>query len=350
MWPDIFTDDAFSLVTLTAVINNQDFVPGRAGELAFAGTAEGVNTTTVAIESIGGSLSLVQTSPRGGPAPQEQQDKGTLRSLSIPQVKLEDTITAAQLQNTRQLGSNNTLRGARTVIDGQIRKMNQRFDLTLEHHRLGALKGIILDADGSTLMNLFTEFGVSAPADVDFSDAFDSTSEGDLETLRGVAQRVTRTVKRNIKATWPGSARLHAFCGDNFFDGLIESTKGIYDGWSAAERRLGANYAHGVFEFAGILWENYQGTDDNTTVAINSNEAQFFVQGVPGLYAEYYAPGDFFESVNTIGLPRYAKIAQKDNFNRALGLHVQMNPLPLCLRPQTLVKGTWDAVPTGFGE
>ena len=34
-------------------------------------------------------------------------------------------------------------------------------DATLEFLRIGALKGIILDADGSTVIfNLFTEFGV----------------------------------------------------------------------------------------------------------------------------------------------------------------------------------------------
>ena len=57
---DIFNDDAFSLVNMVAAINNVDHVPGRAGELAFAGVGEGVTTRTVTIESVGESLTLIQ--------------------------------------------------------------------------------------------------------------------------------------------------------------------------------------------------------------------------------------------------------------------------------------------------
>jgi hypothetical protein len=100
---------------------------------------------------------------------------------------------------------------------------------------------------------------------------------------------------------------------------------------------LGKNYEFGTFEFGGIVWENYQGTDDNSTVAIAADEARVFVSGVPGLYAEYFAPADFMETVNTIGLPRYAKVAVDQRFNQFVEIHAQQNPLPLCLRPQTLV-------------
>lgn len=350
MFPDIFNDDAFNLITLTGLINQVDHVPGRAGELAFAGRGEGVATLTVAIEQVGQALSLIPITGRGSPAPQEKQDKGNIRSLTIPQVKLEDTIGVYQVQNVRELGSTNQLRGIQSVINTQMAKMSARHDLTLENLRLGALRGLVKDSDGSTVYDLFSFFGVSAPDDVTFQDVFVATPDEDsLRTVRTVCQEITRTMKRNAKiplALGNGGAQVHAFCGDNFFDQLIESTsvKGVWDGWAAAERRLGANYAHQVYEFAGILFENYQGTDDQTdesagTVGIDPNEAQFFLTGVPGLYAEYYAPADFAETANTLGLPRYAKIAPDSKFNREFYLHTQQNPLPICTRPRTLIKG-----------
>lgn len=358
MWPDIFNDDAFSLVTLTAVINDVDHVPGRAGELAFAGVGEGVATTSIALEQINQSLSLIQTSARGAPAPQETQNKGKVwGSITIPQIKLEETIQASSLQNIRELGSQNTLRAQRTVIDRQITKMGGRHDLTLENLRLGALRGTVLDADGSTLLNLFTAFGVTQPTAIDFDDVFVNatpTDVSDLTTIRTRAQQVIRFMKRNIKAPWPSSAQVWAFCGDNFFDKLIECTsvKGVWNGWQAAQQRLGANYAQGVYDFADIMWENYAGTDDQSsgndatsasvagTVGIDPDECQFFITGVPGLYAEYYAPADFFESLNSLGIPRYAKIAPDNKFNQVIYLHTQQNPLPLCTRPRTLIRGT----------
>lgn len=340
MFPDIFNDDAFSLTSLTAAINDIDHVPGRAGELVFAGLGEGVNTLTVSIEQKGEALSLIQTSLRGAPAPKETQDKRKLFPISIPQIKLEDTIGAHQVQGVRQMGNPNELIGVQTVVNQQMAKMVSRHDLTLEYHRLGALRGIILDADGSTLVNLFTTFGVSQPATIDFSALLDS-SEG-VTAARAVCAEVIRDMKRNAKTVIPASGRVWAFCGDNFFDALIEneSIKDVYKGYEVAERRLGDSYVGGVFEFGGIYFENYTGTDDNSTVAIDPDEAQFFWTGVPGMFAEYFAPADFMDTVNTIGLPRYARVAPDQRFNQYVELHTQQNPLPLCLRPKTLIKGT----------
>jgi hypothetical protein len=324
-----------SVVSLTAAINSVDFVPGRAGELAFVGSAEGVATTTVSLESKAMALSLIQTSSRGAPPEQETTDKRTIRSVNIPHIPLEDTVLAAEVQNVRAMGSNDTLEGVIQVINNRLGKMASRHDLTLEHHRLGALKGEILDADASSLVNLFTLFGETQEAEVDFALGTAATD------VRGKCSQVIRTMKRNLKLPRPAGARVWALCSDSFFDALIshDNVKGVYDGWAAAERRLGESYVHGVFEFGGIFFENYEGTDDNSTVTIATDKVQFFYTNVPGLYAEYYAPADFMETVNTIGLPRYAKAAPDTEFNRWVKLHTQQNPLPLCLRPKTLMIG-----------
>jgi hypothetical protein len=349
MHPDFYNSDAFSLVTLTTLINMNEHVPGRAGELAFAGVGEGVNTTSVDVEvSAEGALTLIQTSTRGGPAPTQGQDKRKVIAVNIPHIKLEEGIGAHQVQNVREFGSMNTLRGARSVIDKQMTKASRRHDLTLENLRLGTLAGILRDADGSTLLNLFTLFGVTEPDAIDFDTVFNATPDAEtVNTVRIKCHDVTRHMTRNVRAVMPSTAKVWCFAGDNFFDKLIESTsvKGVWDGWAAAERHLGGNYAQGVYEFGNIFFENYRGTDDQTredggTVGIAPDEARFFLTGVPGLYEEYYAPADFMETVNTLGLPRYAKVAPSDNMNRGVTLHTQQNPLSICTRPLTLVKGT----------
>jgi hypothetical protein len=333
MLPDIFNDDAFSLVSLTATINGVDHVPGRAGELAFAGVGEGVNTIQVAIESKNEILTLIPTSPRGGPAPKEDKDKANLRSVLIPQVKLEDTIQASEIQGVREFGSTDALAGAIAKINASLAKQARRHDLTLENLRMGALAGLIKDSDGSTLYDTFSLFGVAQEAEVDF-ELDDPTTD-----VRSKCAAVVRLMKRNAKTVIPATANVWALASDDFFDALIKhaSVKGVWDGWASAERRLGASYVFGVFEFGGIFFENYQGTDDNTTVTVPAGKARFFWTGVPGLYAEYFAPADFMETVNTIGLPRYAKVAPDQRFNRYVELHTQQNPLPLCLRPKTLI-------------
>ncbi|MCK1668627.1 major capsid protein [Bradyrhizobium sp. 153] len=340
---DIFGDDAFSLTSMIAAINEVDHVPSRAGELAFAGTAEGVNTTSIVIERKGEALTLVPTSPRGGPAPKEKADKGNLRSTVIPHIQIEDTVRADEVIGVREFGTTDQMRTVQSVVNGRLRKMASRLDLTLEHHRLGALMGQILDSDGSVLTDLFELFGVKNSADVVGPEVFDVDFDGlasEKTDLRVKCQVIKRFLQRNAKTVLPAGWTPWVFCGDNFFDALVSQpdVKEVYKQTSEQERRLGDNYAFGVFEFGGIVWENYRGTDDNTTVGINTDEARGFIVGAPGLYSEFYAPADYMETVNTLGLPRYAKLAPDTKFNKFVDVEAQTNPLPLCMRPKTLIK------------
>lgn len=332
---DIFNNDAFSLINLTAAINKIDHVPDRAGQLAFVGVGEGVTTNVVAIEQKAEALSLVSSSVRSAPVAKDNAGKASLESIVVPFFPLESEIRADEVQGKRAFGSESNAEAVASVVNTRLSRMASRLDLTLENLRLGALKGQIVDADGSTvLVNLFTKFGVTEETAVNFALTTAATD------VRGKCAQVIRTMKKNAKIALPGSAKVHALVGDNFFDALIShaNVKGVYDGFGAAERRLGESYVHGIFEFGGIFFENYRGTDDGSTVGIGTDGARFFFTGAPGLYAEYYAPGDFMETVNTIGLPRYAKMGgDPSGMNRFVTLHTQQSPLPLCLRPKTLM-------------
>jgi hypothetical protein len=153
---------------------------------------------------------------------------------------------------------------------------------------------------------------------------------------------------RNAKTNIPPEAKIWAFCGDNFFDKLLEhpSVRNTYDGYAAAQSALGGNYALNVFEFGGVFFENYQGTDDNSTVAIAPDECRFFLTGVPELYEEWYAPADFMHAANTLGLPRYADLQDDNNHGKSVSLIVEMCPLPICVRPQTLCRGVIAEAPS----
>jgi hypothetical protein len=72
---------------------------------------------------------------------------------------------------------------------------------------------------------------------------------------------------------------------------------------------------------------------------IPTAQARLFPVGAPRLFGTYYAPADFVETVNTVGLPVYAK-QERMPFDKGVQLHTQSNPLPLCLKPRVLVKAT----------
>jgi hypothetical protein len=97
------------------------------------------------------------------------------------------------------------------------------------------------------------------------------------------------------------------------------------------------------FTFGGITFEEYRGQatdpDGNVRRFIASGEGYCFPVGTSQTFVTYFAPADFNETVNTLGLPIYAK-QEPRKFDRGTDLHTQSNPLPLCLRPAVLVKVT----------
>lgn len=117
---DIFGNSAFSLTSLTDAINKIPFVPGRLGQLGIFDES-GVSTTSVMIEEREGSLTLIETSQRGAPAQQNQNNKRKARSLVVPHIALEDTILADEVQNVRAFGSESQLDGVQNVVNSRLR-------------------------------------------------------------------------------------------------------------------------------------------------------------------------------------------------------------------------------------
>jgi hypothetical protein len=331
---DIFSGSAFSMVALTDAINKMPFVPGRIGQLGLF-REQGVSTTAVMIEEREGALTLVETTSRGAPAVQHVPNKRKARSLTVPHVALEDTILADEVQNVRAFGSENQLEGVQAVVNQRLSEMASKMDATLEHLRVGAIKGQILDADGSAVIyDLFTEFGVSQHSEIDF----------DLDNATpapGAVKKKCHDIRRKIEdelGVVPYD-HIHAMCGPDFFDDLIThpEVEKAYERWlDGAFLRQGQ--ARGSFEYAGILFEEYRGRVGSVDFT-DASKAYFFPVGVPGLFRQYNAPADFVETANTIGLPRYAKQAVDQQFARWVMLHVQSNPLPICTRPRVLIRG-----------
>jgi hypothetical protein len=331
---DIFSGSAFSMVALTDAINKMPFVPGRIGQLGLF-REQGVSTTSVMIEEREGALTLVETTSRGAPAVQHVPNKRKARSLTVPHVALEDTILADEVQNVRAFGSENQLEGVQAVVNQRLAEMASKMDATLEHLRVGAIKGQILDADGSAVIyDLFSEFGVSQHSEIDFD--LDNASPAP-----GAVKKKCHDIRRKIEdelGVVPYD-HIHGMCGPDFFDDLIThpEVEKAYERWlDGAFLRQGQ--ARGSFEYAGILFEEYRGRVGSVDFT-DAAKAYFFPVGVPGLFRQYNAPADFVETANTIGLPRYAKQAVDQQFARWVMLHVQSNPLPICTRPRVLVRG-----------
>jgi len=331
---NIFDNDAFNMQTLTQAINERDFVPSMIRNMNLF-RSRGVTTTTIAIERKGTSLELIPTSPRSAPPGELVADKRNLRDLRIPHLAKTATVVADEVQNVRAFGSETELETVQSVVLERTERLAAEFDLTEEHLMLGALQGKIYDADGSTLIyDLFNEFGVSQPSAIDFALDTDTTK------VRSKCAEVIRTMGKNMKA---GGMQfgVGAIAEDSFFDALINhpDVERAYERFQEGAA-LRQDYTWQSFQFAGINFINYRGSDDGK-VGLAEGECRFFPMNVPGLFEIVYAPADYADTVNTVGLPRYVVPNTEDTGNnRYRKFETQANPLPYCTRPQTLLRGT----------
>ncbi|SER57253.1 Phage major capsid protein E [Faunimonas pinastri] len=329
---DIFNGDAFSVIALTDSINNQPFAPGRLGAMGLF-TETGTAALSVAIEEQNGILTLVPPTPRGGPGITLDKPKRNMRKITIPHFQIDDAVMADEVQGVRAFGSTNALLGIQQFVDGRLALHAQSLDVTLEFSRMGAVMGVVAYADGTTL-DLYDEFGVTAQDTVYFD--LSNTTDAAGGALRKACAQVVRTISDALG--FIPLTGVYAIVGDDFMDGLLANKEVRASFLNQPEARaLREGYAYQSFEFGGITFENYRGAVNGTSF-IEPDEAHFFPTGVPGLFRTVYGPADYEETVNTLGLPRYAKQFPMPN-GKGRSLESQTNALTYCTRPKTLIKG-----------
>jgi hypothetical protein len=330
---DIFENEAFNMVSLSNSIN---LLPNRYGRLEELGLfpSRGVRTRTIAVEEQNGVLNLLPTMPVGSPATVGTRGTRRLKSFYIPHIPHDDVVLPEEIQGVRAFGSENELQVMSTIVTDHLQTMKDKHAITLEHLRMGALKGVVLDADGVELENLYEKFGI-----VQKVISFALDDEG--TDVKAKCLEVLRYVEDNLMGELMSS--LHCLVSADFFDALTShpEVKEGYNRWQDG-LALRSDMRKG-FTFAGITFEEYRGrasrADGTVVKFIDDGDGHCFPLGTLSTFFTYFAPADFNETVNTQGLPLYAK-QEIRKFERGVDIHTQSNPLPLCLRPSVLVKLT----------
>lgn len=316
----IFEDDAFSVTSLLASINEEHVIPGQ---IAASGlfTEEGSTTVTQQIEKDGDVLELVAAAPRGAPGQVVIGSKRSLIPFNCVHLPQEFTIMADEIQGIRAFGSRTELQGVQDLVNAKQNKARGQLDLTHEYQRIGAIKGQVVDKDGSILVDLFQMFGLEQQKlEMEFGVV-------DVSVRAGEALDMQEDVLGN--ATGTGAI---AWCGKNFWADLIsdDSVKEAYLNHEAASALRGDRRQ--AFEFGGVLWIRYRGKIGGVPF-VGDNDAYLVPEGVPGLFKSVFAPANYMETVNTLGLPYYTKL-ERMKYDKGVTGETQSNPLHICSRPR----------------
>ena len=323
---DIFSSDIFSIGSLTASINEADYVPSRLGQLGIF-EETGIATTTATVEKDGDTLALVPAGERGAPATPLGRNKRTGVTFNAVHLPTTETILADEVQNVRAFGSEDQLEGVQQVVDKRLGKMVRRIDATLEWQRMGALKGKILDADGSTVItDLYGAFGIEQKT---VKMALNSESTD----VQAKALDVTENIEDALKMLPFASA--HAFCGRSFWRKLL-SNPSVREAYIYQKSDKLRGDGRDAFEFGGITWERAVGQVAGQPF-VPTGEAIVIPMGVPDMFLAHYAPADYADAVNTIGLPFYSS-TERLKHGKGVEIEAQSNPIILNTRPGACIR------------
>lgn len=325
----------FSVIALTAAINKQPYVPGQLSALKlFDERGELTNMVKICVQD--GNLSLVEPTPRG--APGQTVDEGDREALPfvIDHYEYNDNISADEILGILQFSSEVQLETMQDRIDDRLARHAADLDATLEHQRVGAIKGVVTSKSGKVLHNLYDRFGLAVPAPI---------ALGINAQVAGIAGKIKGDVVYAMEDELDASYdHIHAMCGRDFHDAL----------WGQKEVRetfladnMGYQLRDGapdVFTVGKVTFERYR-TGKKATAAnggaafIADNEARAFPVGVRDLFITRFAPSDWNGAPNTIGLPRYTRLKERYD-DKGYHLDSQMNAISLCTRPGVLKKLT----------
>lgn len=319
---EIFNDDAFSVSSLTAAINEQEYLPGRISSLGLF-QEEGITTLTVQIEKDGDTIALVPAGERGTSGLVVGGSKRNLIPFNTVHLPQRFSIKADEIQGIRAFGTRSELQSVQDVVNKRLAKCRRQLDVTHEFQRMGALNGQILDADGKTvLLDIYKTFGVSRKKmSMGLNDP-----DTEIRVKCGEALDLQEDALGSITST---GAR--AFCGKNFWPKLIAHAKVKETFVNTQQAAALRGDARESFEFGGIVWERYRGKVAGVSF-VHDDKALLIPEGVPDLYISVFAPADYMETVNTEGLPYYSKIEPMP-FGKGMAGEAQSNPLHLCTRP-----------------
>lgn len=336
---NVFGGSAFESTSLTAAVDKIDYVPGYLSAMNLF-VPRPTATYDVFVDRREKTLGLIPSRPAGAPNAQDSSASRSATSFKIPHIGKESPIFSHELQDIRRHGSESELENAETEILLRMGYLRQQQALTAEYHALGAINGLVLDADGTTVIaDYYAELGETRPAAINFE--FSSATVD----LRDANNLVMRQMVRSGKGALALGTSFHALCDDQFYDSYRKhpSVKEWLLNQPGSHDKSEFGGAFKSFYFDGITFHNYRGTDDNSTVSVPTGEARFFPVGAGDTFVKAIGPSETLDGMNSLGQEIYADRVYQNEANPGKSKWVkavlESHVLPMCTRPEVLRSG-----------
>lgn len=339
---DVFRNDNWTALEVTEAAGDLVYIPGTLARMNIF-DVEPIATLEVGVYKDSETLALVPITERGAPETLPERDISTLTKLPTVALRQRDRINASEVQSLFAIPGLTLERGlerAWNEVEKRQRKLMRKLEITREHHRLAAIQGILLDADGSQVMSFYEKFGYVAPAAVSFN--FGTLTAGALREYISVNIIMPMLLALGEARRTPNT-RIVALVGDSFFHKLLknEEYRSTYLG-IPQQVELRQDPTWGTIEAFGVTWMHYRGAS-NGMLAIGTNDALFFPAGAVDVFKEYRSPGEDWAQVNGEDGREFYSVVSPDyrpNMMEWVDVYLRSYPLICCVAPNVLRKGT----------
>lgn len=333
LW-DIFNSAPFRAVELTEVLQNVVPIPrylGGLGERLFP--TVNARARMIMIARMNSVLNLIPVSPTGAPPVELELYGGDARPFVTKRLAKGSTVYAEELQGILNAPLFEAVRGMIEEITRRAGLIRDDHEATEEHMRLGAVMGVVTDADGVTIVDdWFANWGITQPAYVDIA-----LNDVTLNPRLAI-DAMTRGIWLDSEGAWvEGQTEIHALVGDTFFTKLVThpNVEKTYLNYAAAAELR--DQIADTFTYGGVVWHRWRGMPGGPFV-IPDNEFRAFPLGA-GAFQRVLGPGEFGAYVNQPGR-EYISMVIPDRDRDAWVRHEGYKyPLYVCLRPRMLRRG-----------
>lgn len=278
------------------------------------------------VEMENGKVSLLPTKQRGtSDMTNISGTKKHRRVVETPHIPASFSVVAGDLANV-QGGSMDE--AFASILAGRMIQARENYSATWEYHRVNAIKGIVLDSDGTELFNVYDFLGVSQQTQTltvgDIGPGCDTLKETILDGLGNV-----------------GSSGVLVLCGKDFFDAVrndedvIANKNNVLPGTFASD-----SFVYSSFEYRGVIFMRYRGMVGSTPYIAN-NKGHAIPLGVADAFEHVDSTAD---TMSEIGKPGKEIVFTEEKlpFDAGVQFRLQSNRLTLPTRPSALVELTID--------
>ena len=306
--------------------------------------SQAIASRVVEIRFEDGQLAVLASDRVGAPGQTTEREDGETVYIGIPHFPHLETVLARDLQDFLDvIGGAKVPKTFEAEMAKRLKTIRNNHAITREYIRLGALRGLVKDGRGKTIINLFDAFEIT-PKTIDFVLGTATTD------IIGKTAALIDYMGESMKGeTMSG---IEIVCGGDWFSKFVQHPK-VEKYWLQTQEagrlaeiersRLGGQWGR-VFHFQTLMIREYTGSFPvrnaqgklQSVKALGANEARAFPLGTMNSFATYDGPANHMERVNKPGAEIFISPKLLDH-GEGVEFKSQSNALPICKRPEFLV-------------